>query len=160
MSILPSPKIRTLTLPRLTNALAFVHLAENTKRVSDLAGVLRNAPGRVVFLGNSITEYGDWKKLLNDTTVINRGIAADNTFGVLERLEDVIALQPKRLFIEIGINDIAQNIPTEIIVRNILSIVERVTMRSPVTKIYVLSILPTNDNVKKNIRTPLIKTLK
>ncbi|MDP4265425.1 MAG: GDSL family lipase, partial [Bacteroidota bacterium] len=38
--------------------------------------------GRDIFLGNSITEFGDWRKLLNDSTVINRGIAADNTFGV------------------------------------------------------------------------------
>ena len=39
--------------------------------------------GRIIFLGNSITQIGDWKKLLNDTTVINRGIGGDNTFGVL-----------------------------------------------------------------------------
>ena len=25
-------------------------------------------PGRIIFLGNSITQLGDWKKLLNDTT--------------------------------------------------------------------------------------------
>ena len=46
--------------------------------------------GKIIFLGNSITEFGDWQKLLNDTTVVNRGIAGDNTFGVLARLDDVI----------------------------------------------------------------------
>jgi lysophospholipase L1-like esterase len=106
--------------------------------------------GRIIFLGNSITEFGDWKKLLNDSTVINRGIAADNTFGVLDRLEDVITRQPAKLFIKIGINDISQNIPVPIIVKNILTIVERVKASSPGTKIYVHSILPTNDNVKNN----------
>ena len=104
--------------------------------------------GSVIFLGNSITEFGDWRKLLNDSTVINRGVAADNTFGVLDRLEDVIVRKPGKLFIEIGINDISQNIPESIIVRNILAIVAGVRSKLPQTKIYVHSILPTNDNVK------------
>jgi len=94
-------------------------------------------------------EFGDWKKLLNDSTVINRGIAADNSFGVLDRLEEVINLKPEKLFIEIGINDISQNIPVDIIAKNIATIVERVKAISPQTEIYVHSILPTNDNVKK-----------
>src|SRR5215831_11916557 len=59
--------------------------------------------GRIIFLGNSIMEFGDWKKLLNDSTIINRGIAADNSFGVLDRLEDVIVRQPSKLFMKIGI---------------------------------------------------------
>ena len=106
--------------------------------------------GRVVFLGNSIIEFEDWKTLLKDSTVINRGIAGDNTFGVLDRLEDVISLQPGKLFIEIGINDISQNIPVEIVVKNIYTISKRVKAKSPKTKIYIFSILPTNDNVKDN----------
>lgn len=104
--------------------------------------------GSVIFLGNSITEFGNWQTLLNDSSVINRGIAGDNTFGVLARLEDVITRQPDKLFIKIGINDISQNIPVSIIVKNIFTIVEMVKAKSPGTKIYVHSILPTNDNVK------------
>lgn len=105
--------------------------------------------GRIILLGNSITEFGDWKKLLNDSTVVNRGIAGDNTFGVLDRLNDVIIREPNKLFIKVGINDIAQNIPVDIIVKNMMTIVERIKNQSPRTQIYVHSILPTNDNVKK-----------
>lgn len=104
--------------------------------------------GRIIFLGNSIMEFGNWRKLLNDSTVINRGIAADNSFGVLERLEDVIVRQPSKLFMKIGINDISQNIPVEVIVKNISAIGKQIKAKSPQTKIYVHSILPTNDNVK------------
>ena len=103
---------------------------------------------KIIFLGNSITQFGNWQKLLNDSTVINRGIAGDNTFGVLARLEDVTNREPAKLFIKIGINDISQNIPIEIIVKNISAIIERVKEKSPKTKIYLHSILPTNDNVK------------
>ena len=103
---------------------------------------------KIIFLGNSITQFGNWQKLLNDSTVINRGIAGDNTFGILARLEDVTNREPTKLFIKIGINDISQNIPIEIIVKNISAIIERVKEKSPKTKIYLHSILPTNDNVR------------
>ena len=104
--------------------------------------------GKVIFLGNSITQFGDWKKLLKDSFVINRGIAGDITFGVLNRLDDVIARQPSRLFVKIGINDIAKDIPEEVIVANIVTIVQKVKAGSPKTQIFVHSILPTNDSVK------------
>jgi lysophospholipase L1-like esterase len=104
--------------------------------------------GGIILLGNSITEFGDWKKLLNDSSVINRGIAGENTFGVLDRLDDVIARKPNKLFIKIGINDIAQNIPVDVIVKNVMTMVERVKSQSPGTQVFVHSILPTNDNAK------------
>ena len=117
------------------------------KRIT-LFNIEKVVKGKIIFLGNSITEFGDWQKLLNDSTVINRGIAGDNTFGVLARLDDVIKREPVKLFIKIGINDISQNIPVEIIVNNISTIIKSVKTKSPATKIYIHSILPTNDQVK------------
>jgi lysophospholipase L1-like esterase len=103
---------------------------------------------KIIFLGNSLTQFGDWSKLLGDSTVLNRGIAGDNTYGVLARLNDIMIRKPGKLFIEIGINDISQNIPQQIISKNILSIVKQVHKNSPGTQVYITSILPTNDNVK------------
>ncbi|WP_188929502.1 GDSL-type esterase/lipase family protein [Puia dinghuensis] len=105
--------------------------------------------GRLVFLGNSITELGDWKKLTGDSTAVNRGIAADNSFGVLDRLGEVIARRPRKLFLEIGINDIAQDIPVGVIENNIYSIARLVRAGSPNTSVYVTSILPTNNDVRQ-----------
>jgi lysophospholipase L1-like esterase len=105
--------------------------------------------GGILFLGNSITEFGDWKKLTGDSGAENRGIAADNTFGVLDRLEEVIARRPRKLFLEIGINDIAQDIPVSVIGNNIYSIVKRIKTGSPNTWVYVISILPTNSDVRQ-----------
>src|SRR5258705_13360376 len=104
-------------------------------------------PGRIIFLGNSITQIGDWKKLLNDSTVINRGIAGDITFGVLKRLDDVTRRQPSKLFLLIGINDIGKDIPDAVIADNIRKIIGRVQAESPSTKIYVQSLLPVNPDV-------------
>jgi len=104
--------------------------------------------GRIIFLGNSITEFGDWQKLLNDPSVVNRGIAGDNTFGVLARLQDIITRRPSKIFIEIGINDFSLNLPLSVTLKNILSIVEQIHNASPAAAIYVMGIFPTNGNVK------------
>ena len=108
--------------------------------------VSRGAPsrGRVVFFGNSITEFGDWRRLLGDSGVVNRGIAGDNTFGMLDRLSEVIALRPRMLFIEAGGNDIGQGVPGSLIAANIGSMAQWVRVKSPSTRVYVVSVLPTN----------------
>lgn len=104
--------------------------------------------GKIIFLGDSITEFGDWQAILSDSSVVNRGIAGDTTFGILERLDDVISRQPSKLFLEVGINDISKNIPNDIIAESIFEIVQKVRKASPRTQIFVHSILPTNDDVK------------
>jgi lysophospholipase L1-like esterase len=100
--------------------------------------------GVTIFLGNSITEMGNWGKLLNDTTVLNRGIGGDITFGLLKRLDDITDREPKKLFILIGINDIGKDIPDSVIAYNYFKIVKQVHVKSPGTKIFVQSILPLN----------------
>src|SRR5882724_10738404 len=65
--------------------------------------------GSILMVGNSITEFGNWKTLLKDTTVINRGISGDVTFGVLHRVKDITDGKPGKLFLLIGINDLSRN---------------------------------------------------
>ena len=101
--------------------------------------------GKVLFLGNSITEGGNWKKLLNDSSAINRGISGDITYGILYRIEEVVKRRPSKVFLLIGINDIAKGIPDEIIMENIFSIVRRIKNPSAKTAVFVQSILPTNN---------------
>jgi lysophospholipase L1-like esterase len=102
----------------------------------------------IVFLGNSITEFGDWKKLLDNPNTINRGIAGDNTYGVLARLNDVISRKPARVFIEIGVNDIGAGFSTDSSLRNIRSIARQLHRGLPKCRVYVLSLLPINNDVK------------
>lgn len=105
-------------------------------------------PGKTVFVGNSITEAGQWKKLLKDSAVINRGISGDNTFGLLARVSEIIKLKPSKLFILIGTNDLSRNIPDEAIIENIFTFLSKVKGGSPNTKIFVQSILPVNETIK------------
>ncbi|RZL50109.1 MAG: sialate O-acetylesterase [Pedobacter sp.] len=102
-----------------------------------------------VFLGNSITAGTDWAKLLNMPQAKNRGISGDITFGILERLQDVIDGKPKKVFILIGINDISRNIPDSVILGNYKKIIERIRKGSKKTEIYLNTLLPVNASFEK-----------
>jgi lysophospholipase L1-like esterase len=75
----------------------------------------------------------------------NRGISGDITFGVLERLDEVIEGRPAKVFILIGINDISRNIPDSVILNNDRKIIKRIKEGSPKTKIYFQTLMPVNN---------------
>lgn len=104
--------------------------------------------GKIMMVGNSITEGANWKTLLKDTTVINRGISGDVTFGVIHRLKDITDRKPSKLFLLIGINDLSRNTPNEVILENIFMIAGKIHAGSPATKLYIQSIFPTNESFK------------
>lgn len=103
----------------------------------------------IVFLGNSITAGTDWGKLLGISNAKNRGISGDITFGVLERLQEVIDRKPSKVFILIGINDISRNIPDQVILTNYKKIIERIKKGSKKTQIYFYTLLPVNASFEK-----------
>ena len=103
----------------------------------------------IVFLGNSITAGTDWAKLLDLPQAKNRGISGDITFGVLDRLQDVIDGKPSKVFIRIGINDISRNIPDSVILRNYKQMIARIRKGSKKTQIYFNTLLPVNSAFEK-----------
>lgn len=104
-----------------------------------------NDPLDIIFLGNSITAGTQWNELLDMDNAVNRGISGDTTFGVLERLDEITEGKPAKIFILIGINDLARNIPNDIILRNYRRIINRIRKESPSTQIYVQTLLPVNN---------------
>jgi len=128
------------------------------KRIQDF----KHAPlqtGEIVFIGNSITEGGaDWSNKFGIAHIRNRGIAGDVTDGVLKRLDEVTHYKPKAVFILIGINDLfslhhQEDNPAlkydkvvkspQYIGKNILKIAKIIHRKSPGTRIYVRTLLPT-----------------
>ncbi|WP_184174542.1 GDSL-type esterase/lipase family protein [Rhabdobacter roseus] len=99
----------------------------------------------IVFLGNSLTFWADWSELLGSRRYKNRGIPGDTSFGVLARLDEVIRGRPTKVFLLIGINDLARRIPDSVIVQNYRRIVRALKAGTPSTQIYVQTLLPTND---------------
>lgn len=108
---------------------------------------LPNRKHEIVFLGNSITENGDWNEIFRNKKIVNRGIGGDVCWGVLNRLDEVVSSQPKYIFLMIGINDIGRSVPVEIIAGKIQEILSRIEVESPSTKVYLQSVLPINEEI-------------
>jgi len=101
-------------------------------------------PGKIVFLGNSITEGYDLEKYFPDSTIINRGISGDHIDGLLARFENSVTVwKPVKLFVLIGINDIGALDTVEQIIANYKKLLKVIADSLPDTRVYFNSILPT-----------------
>jgi lysophospholipase L1-like esterase len=125
------------------------HRPGNFKLKTDLFRSFPNSNKDIIFLGNSITAGVDWVELVGNRHARNRGISGDITFGVLERLDEVIEGRPAKVFLLIGINDISRNIPDEVILQNYQRMVSRIKKGSPKTKIYLQTLMPVNSSFGK-----------
>jgi lysophospholipase L1-like esterase len=81
----------------------------------------------IVMLGNSQTSRADWNELLTRDDIANRGIGSDITEGYLNRMDNVLNLNPKICFIEGGVNDIAKGIPADETINNLSRIIDTLT---------------------------------
>lgn len=104
-------------------------------------------PGAVIFLGNSITEGGNWQELFPDHEVLNRGIGGDVATGVLDRMDEVVRHEPSILFLCIGTNDLADGIPPEDIAGTVRKILVLARKETPATRLIVQSVLPVRPGV-------------
>lgn len=136
-------KIILLAAALLCAAASFAQSEYNYQRRS-LFEQLPIRGNDIVFLGNSITDYGEWQELFNNRHIKNRGISGDRSGWMLDRLDPIIEGHPKKLFLMIGTNDLAAGISPGEVARNIEKILDRFQEESPWTKIYVQSIFPVN----------------
>ena len=114
----------------------------------DLFTKLPMEEGKIVFLGNSITAQCEWSELFGRNDLLNRGIPGDMTIGILERLPAITKLKPSKIFLLIGVNDLISHQP-DYILSNYKKILNRLQTASPSTKVYIQSILPVNNSVRK-----------
>lgn len=95
----------------------------------------------LLFLGDSITEFGLWSEWFSDRTVANRGVAGDVSQGVLDRLELGVSRHQK-VFLLIGTNDLTCGVPIHQIAANVEAIVKRLLRTNPDTEIFLQSVMP------------------
>lgn len=102
---------------------------------------------QIVFLGDSITEEFPINEMLPEMTIYNRGISGNDTYDVLKRLpEHIYPLQPKKLFLLIGVNDLAKypNDSPQQVSERISHILTLLKQHLPQCQCYLLSVLPVN----------------
>jgi lysophospholipase L1-like esterase len=104
-------------------------------------------PKRVVFLGDSITDFWKLAESFPGKPFVNRGIGGQTTPQMLVRMyPDVIDLKPAAMVLLAGTNDIARNTgpaTAEMIEQNIMAITELAQLHG--IKVILCSILPISD---------------
>jgi lysophospholipase L1-like esterase len=95
----------------------------------------------IVFLGDSITEYGLWHEWFPRHHVVNRGIVADTSSGVLRRIDTVVGKQ-QVVSLLIGTNDLSLGISPDRIAANVAAILSAIRAADPDTWILVTSVMP------------------
>lgn len=118
------------------------------QRVS-LFEVLPIDQGDIVFLGNSITDGGEFHELLHRNNIKNRGIRSDVISGVSERLDQVTRWHPKKIFLLIGINDVSHARSASQIAAEYEELVKQIRTQSPQTKLYIQSVMPINNTFNR-----------
>jgi lysophospholipase L1-like esterase len=101
-------------------------------------------PGRVLFLGDSITEGGLWDELFSDVPVLNRGIGGDTTVDLRQRMDDAIN-EPRLVSLLIGTNDLhgpRSRRHLDGIAARWRDIVDRIRERAPGADILLSGLMP------------------
>ena len=104
-------------------------------------------PRRVVFMGDSITDFWKLEASFPGKPYVNRGISGQTTPQMLVRMfPDVIDLKPAAIVILAGTNDIAQNTGPEtatMVEENLMAITELAQKHG--IKVILCSVLPISD---------------
>ena len=129
--------------------------------------VLETDNESIVFIGNSITDMHCWPEAFKTSDgrylpIVNRGNSGTYSTEQSNNLESYIAGKPKKVFMMIGTNDIATsgglNFSGQQVLQYVKSMVDRIHMRSPETKIYLYSIL--NNKTSNRVEATWLHTNK
>jgi lysophospholipase L1-like esterase len=99
----------------------------------------------IVMLGDSLTESFILPQIVG-TSIFNHGIWGDRTIDLLDRLDDVIALNPDVIYLMVGINDLGWGYSVVDVIANYNLIVDKLKTELPDVVIYLQSVLPITKN--------------
>ncbi len=107
-----------------------------------LLGENRQIKNKIVMLGDSITDFGEWHELFRGYPIFNRGISGDTIGGVQRRLSEIVALNPVQIFMMIGINNFAHCFTLEETLSAYDSLLQHMRTELPNTELFLQSVLP------------------
>ncbi len=96
----------------------------------------------VLFLGDSLVEYGEWEECFPDRDVINLGVAGETVEGLYRRIDSVIERYPaaEACLMMSGINNIAMD--DYAFLTTYRALIKKLKRAYPEATIVVHSILP------------------
>jgi lysophospholipase L1-like esterase len=103
----------------------------------------------IVIAGDSMAAYLNTHHYFKNISIMNQGIPGDTTEGLMKRLDYVFKVSPKKIFLNIGSNDLVllHKKPIEI-VESIISLIQRIKSELKEVKIYLFNVTPVNETVE------------
>lgn len=108
----------------------------------------------IVFLGDSITAQAEWHELMPGKRVLNRGISGDTANAMVERVGPLLATNPNKIFLMVGINDLIITNDPDITFLRIQSLLQYITDNCSQTELIVQGLLPVNNSISKYWTNP------
>ncbi|MCR5564322.1 MAG: hypothetical protein K6F59_00815 [Gammaproteobacteria bacterium] len=107
--------------------------------------------GQIIFIGDSITDLFPLDNYFTSLSLAtyNRGIGGDVTQGVLDRLKvSLFDLNPSKVVLMIGINDIDSGKTPKQIETNYKKILKKIKDNLPNTEVYCMSIISQHNTIE------------
>jgi len=103
----------------------------------------------IVIAGDSMAAYLNVHHYFKNVNIMNQGIPGDTTEGLFNRIEYIVKVSPKIIFLNIGSNDLVllHKTPQEII-DSIIKIINHLKQKLSHIKIYVFNVTPVNEMIK------------
>ena len=113
----------------------------------------------IAFIGDSITQGGDFQTYFPNKKVINLGYGGDTIVGMTQRVSMLKNTSPEKVFVMVGINGLT-NMNSAVCLETYSALLDSVKEAVPEAEVYVQSILPisakkekmllcSNDTIKK-----------
>lgn len=126
------------------------------------SGALDDFDTDVVFLGDSITYGGDWEEYFPELSVCKLAVPGESIEQILYRADMIEKLQPQKVFVLAGVNNISRGHYEDTIKKNYSLLLQELSEMN--CEIYVQSILPVRtpsevDNSRIDIANEIIEGL-
>lgn len=98
--------------------------------------------GKIVFFGDSLTDFYPIQEFFDEPTIYNRGIAGDTTDDLLARINNVTDISPSKVFLLIGSNDLGLGKSPRYAAQNTKKIILKIKEACPDCIVYLQSQYP------------------
>ncbi len=129
-------------------------LAKGRKMRRTQIELLSPSVGRVLFIGDSITEQGMWSEWFPEFDTLNRGIASDTVGGVRSRLAYAI-YDPAVIVLLIGTNDLSglgRSTSVRDISGQMRDLVSGIRELAPTQRLIINSVMPRQRSYAKRVQ--------
>lgn len=103
----------------------------------------------IVFVGNSLTESFPLNEIYGPQ-IKNRGINGNTSLQVLDRIEKIASCRPRKIFIEVGINDLQTGSSPDSLLHCYINIIQSVGKYN--VPLYIQSLFPVRNEFEVHMR--------